>query len=89
MSEPIDCRYVADRINRFLDGELSEAEADELRLHIDACAHCLDETDLMDAIKRLVNRACGCAQAPETLRARIVTQIHRVSYTRIEITEIG
>lgn len=89
MSEPIDCGYVAERVHRFLDGELTEAEADELRLHIDACDHCLDETDLIDAIKRLVSRACVCPPAPATLRARIVTEIHRVTYTRIEIREIG
>ncbi len=89
MNEAIDCRYVAERIHRFLDGELTEVEADELRLHIDACEHCLDETDLIDAVKRLVSRACACPQAPETLRVRIVTQIQRVTYTRLELRELG
>ncbi|MBK8463026.1 MAG: mycothiol system anti-sigma-R factor [Nigerium sp.] len=89
MSERLDCGYVAERVHRFLDGELTETEADELRLHIHACDHCLDETDLIDALKRLVSRACACPQAPPTLRAKIVTEIHRVTFTRVEIREIG
>ncbi len=80
----VDCRFVEERVHQFLDGELSEREADELRHHIDACAHCLDETDLVDAVRKLVRRACACPPAPETLRLRVVTQIHTVRYTVVE-----
>ncbi|MFP5417258.1 MAG: mycothiol system anti-sigma-R factor [Actinomycetes bacterium] len=83
MSDPVDCSYVEARLHQFLDNELSEPEADELRRHIDACAHCLDETDLLDALKKLVRRSCAC-EAPESLRMRIVTQIQQVSYTRVQ-----
>ena len=82
----VDCRFVEERVHQFLDGELSEREADELRHHIDACAHCLDETDLVDAVRKLVRRACACPPAPETLRLRVVTQIHTVRYTVVEGT---
>ena len=80
----VDCRFVEERVHRFLDGELTEREADELRHHIDACAHCLDETDLIDALRKLVRRACACPPAPETLRLRVVTQIHTVRFTVVE-----
>ena len=80
----VDCRFVEQRVHQFLDGELTEREADELRHHIDACAHCLDETDLTDALRKLVRRACACPPAPETLRLRVVTQIHTVRFTVVE-----
>ncbi|WP_282005070.1 mycothiol system anti-sigma-R factor [Propioniciclava sinopodophylli] len=80
----VDCRFVEERVHQFLDGELTEREADELRQHIDACAHCLDETDLIDALRKLVRRACACPPAPETLRLRVVTQIHTVRFTVVE-----
>ncbi len=63
----IDCRFVEERVHQFLDGELTEREADELRLHIDACEHCLDEADLIDADQAQAGRAaaCACPPAPE------------------------
>ncbi len=75
----IDCSYVEERVHQFLDGELSDREADVLRHHINACAHCLDETDLVDAIKKLVKRSSACPPAPDALRLRIVTQIQTVT----------
>ena len=80
----IDCRFVEERVHQFLDGELTEREADDLRHHIDACAHCLDETDLIDALKKLIRRSCACPPAPADLRLRIVSQIQTVTVTRIE-----
>ena len=85
----VDCGFVQQRVHQFLDGELSEREADELRHHIHACAHCLDETDLVDALKRLVRRACACPTAPDTLRLRVVTQIQTVRHMVVEDPEPG
>ena len=80
----IDCGVVEAKVHQFLDGELSEHEADVLRHHIAACAHCLDETDLIDAVRKLVKRSCACPAAPDGLRLRIVTQIRTISVTRLE-----
>ena len=81
----IDCRLVEEKVHQFLDGELSEREADVLRHHIDACAHCLDETDLVDALKKLVKRSCTCPPAPAALRLRIVSQIKTVTVPRFDL----
>ncbi len=83
----VDCSYVEERVQQFLDGELDDREADELRLHLDACAHCIDRADLIEAYRRLVRRSCS-SHAPESLRMRIVAQIHTVQATRIEIREV-
>ena len=81
----IDCSFVEERVHQFLDGELDEREADDLRHHINACAHCLDETDLIDVLKKLVKRSSACPPAPAALRLRIVTQIQTVTVTRVEL----
>ncbi len=82
----VDCAYVEERVQQFLDGELSETEADQLRFHLDACAHCIDGADLIEAYRRLVRRSCA-SHAPESLRLRIVAQIRTVSITHIEVRE--
>lgn len=81
----IDCAYVASRVHALLDGELDEREADLLRHHIDACVSCIDEADLLEALKSLVRRSCGCERAPDTLRVRVLSQITTVTYRRLEL----
>lgn len=76
----VNCGDVARRVHEFLDGELLEADADELRAHIDACEQCLDEVDVVAALKALVRRSCEGAHAPDALRLRIVTQVTNVGY---------
>lgn len=89
MTEPriVDCAYVEERVQQFLDGELNEAEADELRLHLDACAHCIDGADLIEAYRRLVRRSCA-SRAPESLRLRIMTQMRSVQITQVDVREL-
>ncbi len=72
--EPLDCSVVLAKVHRFLDGELSEGDADQLRLHIDACEHCLDEVDVVATMKALVKRCCQDQHAPDSLRSRIISQ---------------
>jgi anti-sigma factor (TIGR02949 family) len=35
-----DCRKVLGRLWEFLDGEIPQQEAEEIRAHLVACAHC-------------------------------------------------
>jgi anti-sigma factor (TIGR02949 family) len=58
------------RIESFLDGELAEAEEEELRGHLTACYPCQAEVDLRDRIRALLRE--GCAEtAPLDLVDRI------------------
>ena len=77
--EIVRCRQMLARVDAFLDGELTEDEADEVRRHLDACEHCLDHADVEAAMRGLLKRCCGGQRAPESLRTRIVMQ-----YTRVE-----
>lgn len=88
MTDPkiVDCVYVEERVQQFLDGELNEAEADELRLHLDACSHCIDGADLIEAYRRLVRRSCA-SRAPESLRLRIMTSMQSAQVTHVRFRE--
>lgn len=78
--ERLNCADVARRVHQFLDGELPDPDADDLRAHIDACEQCLDEIDVVAALKRLVRRSCEGTHAPDALRLRIMTQVTSVEY---------
>lgn len=79
MSDRDDCVNALARLYEFLDHEVTEAEADEIRLHLDACEPCLDCFGVEEAVRSIVKRSCTGQRAPESLRLRVVTQI--TSYT--------
>jgi len=86
-----DCAAVLARLYAFLDGECDEVEADEIRHHLDACDHCVEDADVALALKALVHRCCRAAAAPETLRTRLVAQYSvttRTTYTRVDVTQL-
>jgi anti-sigma factor (TIGR02949 family) len=65
-----DCGDLAERIERFLDGELDAAEADELDIHLTRCLPCSDERDLRARIRALIRD--GCAEpSPHDLVTRV------------------
>jgi len=71
------CPYVAARINTFLDNELDEVTADEVRAHLAACERCSDEAEVWTVIRADVKRAYHPEPAPAALIARITAEIHR------------
>ncbi|HOA88987.1 mycothiol system anti-sigma-R factor [Propioniciclava tarda] len=83
-----DCSAVLDRLWEFLDGECSEAEADEIRQHLDACDRCVEDADVAVALKALVQRCCRTASAPTTLRTSIMKQYGCSTYSSVEYTEV-
>ncbi len=80
MSSSDECLHALAKLYEFLDHEVSEAEADEIRLHLDACEPCLDCFGIEEAVRAMVKRSCTGERAPDTLRLRVVTQI-TTSYT--------
>lgn len=79
-----DCADVLDRVYRFHDRELSEAEADAIREHLMACEPCLDRYDVEHALRILIRRCCAAERAPETLRLRVRAQF---TTTTVIVTE--
>ena len=80
-ADDADCAQALARVYEYLDGELSPADLDRIREHIDDCGPCLQQYDLDVALKALVRRSCQ-ESAPADLRERIMVKITEV---RIEI----
>ncbi|GAA2854976.1 mycothiol system anti-sigma-R factor [Nonomuraea rubra] len=73
-----DCREVLDKVYSYLDGELTEGDVAEIRVHLDECSPCLKEYDLDKAIKALVHKHCGCDPVPADLRSKVLARIDQV-----------
>jgi anti-sigma factor (TIGR02949 family) len=69
------CEVVRRNLNAFLDGEVEDADADVIREHLAACEPCMDDVEVRVALRRMLKRCCCSTRAPDTLRARVVTQI--------------
>ena len=66
-----DCLGALARVYAFHDGELSEAEMDEIIRHLADCEPCLDRYEVEQALRMLIRRGCSCERAPEALRLRV------------------
>jgi mycothiol system anti-sigma-R factor len=64
------CEDLAERIERFLDGDLDQAEARELDAHLDDCLPCTSERELRARLRELVREGCA-ERAPEDLVERV------------------
>jgi mycothiol system anti-sigma-R factor len=64
------CEDLAERIERFLDGELDHAEARELDAHLADCLPCTSERELRGRLRALVREGCA-ERAPAELVARV------------------
>jgi mycothiol system anti-sigma-R factor len=80
-ADDADCAQALARVYEYLDGEMSPADLDRIREHIDDCGPCLQQYDLDIALKALVRRSCQ-ESAPADLRERIMVKITEI---RIEI----
>jgi mycothiol system anti-sigma-R factor len=64
------CREAIDTLYHFLDGELTLQRRQEIAVHLDECAPCLDAFDFEAELKAVIARKCR-DQVPEALRQRI------------------
>jgi mycothiol system anti-sigma-R factor len=66
---------ILDQVDAYLDRELSDNNCEEVREHLDHCASCLREYGLNEAVRRLVQKHCGCSSAPASLQAKVLVRI--------------
>ncbi len=69
------CSEVLAKVYTYIDGELEEANCEEIREHLDECGPCLEEYGLEEAVKKLVAKHCGHDAVPEDLRSKVLSQI--------------
>jgi anti-sigma factor RsiW len=71
----MDCRQCTEDMTAYLDGELAEADAEQMKVHLNKCDSCSYECDELRESKTLVaTHAAEILPAPEiwnNLRARI------------------
>jgi mycothiol system anti-sigma-R factor len=73
----VPCSEVLERLYAFLDNEISEADCEDIREHLEECGPCLREHNLEDAVKKLVAKHCGCDPAPADLRSKVLVRIRQ------------
>ena len=82
------CEDLAERIERFLDGDLDAAEARELDAHLDDCLPCTSERELRARIRELVREGCA-ERAPEDLVDRVRARLAHVAGAAEDGSERG
>lgn len=71
------CSDVLRRMYFFIDNELADADAEEIRRHLADCGRCLREVDVERLVKGLIARSC-LERAPVELRQRVMFSIRQV-----------
>jgi anti-sigma factor (TIGR02949 family) len=67
----ISCEDALRLVHEFLDGELANASADEVRQHFDMCQRCYPHLQLETAFREAVRRATAGESAPPELRDKV------------------
>ena len=71
----IDCREALARLYEYLDGELTEARADEVRRHLAKCHVCLGASRFETAYLNFLEARTRAQGVPEAMRKRILDRL--------------
>ena len=77
-----DCAVVMAEVWMLLDGECSESETAQLRLHLEQCPDCLRHYGVEERIKNLIATKCSAEKAPDHLVQRVRLEISRTTIIR-------
>lgn len=69
--EMITCEEALARVHDFLDGELGDVPASEVRVHFEMCERCYPHLRLEELYRETMQRAAGRATAPDELKERV------------------
>jgi anti-sigma factor (TIGR02949 family) len=72
MAEPIDCREAKARLDDYLKRELTPELAIEVRIHIERCRSCFDQSRFEESFLRMLEERARREVCPGTLRERIL-----------------
>jgi mycothiol system anti-sigma-R factor len=73
----VPCSEVLEQVYYYIDHEMSQADCEDIREHLDECGPCLREFGLEEAVKKLVAKHCGCDPAPADLRSKVLVRIRQ------------
>jgi anti-sigma factor (TIGR02949 family) len=69
------CSFIMMRINTFLDNELDEDTANDVREHLSACESCVDEVATWTALRAALKQTYEPEKCPPSLLERVTAQI--------------
>ncbi len=67
----MNCPDCKEKLDRFVDRELTTTEALEVQLHLEGCPDCQEEYEFQASLKRLVKHSCDCDTAPPAFREKL------------------
>jgi mycothiol system anti-sigma-R factor len=67
----VNCDECLEKLDPYLDRELTDHELHEVRRHLADCPPCEDLYQVKDSLKRLVKVCCDQGEAPEHLRSKL------------------
>lgn len=71
------CEEALHDLERYLDGELPDADLSQIREHLAACYPCADRATFEEQLRALIRERCA-EKAPPELMDRIRTQLDQV-----------
>ena len=75
MSQYKQCKETVDKLQTFLDRELSEDEVGVVRFHLDRCPPCEHLFHFEERLRRLVKVKACTESAPPSLREQILARV--------------
>lgn len=72
-----NCAKALEDLERYLDGELPDADLDEIRGHLADCYPCADRATFAEQLRALVRDRCA-ERAPEALVDRIRERLRTI-----------
>jgi mycothiol system anti-sigma-R factor len=69
-----DCNDTLRELYGYLDGEITDADREHIRHHLDDCSPCLEAFDFEAELRMVVRNRC-VDQVPDDLRERIARAI--------------
>ncbi len=67
----MNCNECKDKLDRYVDRELSDDEVFELQQHLGDCPPCADQYQFQAHLKRLVKVCCDQDQVPPAFREKL------------------
>jgi anti-sigma factor (TIGR02949 family) len=67
----VNCRDCVDKLETYVDRELSEDEVESMMRHLAECPPCQDQYQFEAGLRRLVRVCCAQGEAPPELRAKL------------------
>lgn len=66
------CSDCVQKLSPYLDRELSDAEVERVRIHLQECSPCEQLYQLQAGVKRVVKVCCDQGSAPPQLREKLL-----------------